>query len=236
MFDLRSLNDLAAEQGWKHQLFLEIFKKKKTKGGPVIGTTAIIHGIKGFPILLEAFNGLKQKHPDAILLVVGDFQYPEDKRLALYKIKQLGLKSQVIITGRVPHTQVLAWMREMDIFVLPSFHEATSNAVLEAMGIGLPIIATNVSGPRALIEDGKDGLLVPPRSVVILTQRLEVLIKNKELRVDLGQSAKEKVQRLFSPEVEKKLWLDVYNCAISQSRLHLPATVCPTEVHSSNRL
>ena len=143
IFDQRSLQELVREQNWRSQVFGETFLRFKSKGGPVVGTASIIQPEKGFSICLTAFIKLQRIHPSACLLIVGDFINPDQKKMVEKQIRKLGLKRRVFFTGLVPYQQVLPWLKEMDIGVFPSLHYGTSNALIEAMGIGLPIIASD---------------------------------------------------------------------------------------------
>src|SRR2546430_16972161 len=105
--------------------------------------------------LLEAFARLPA---DAQLLVVGD---GPDRPALQRRAQRFG--SRVHFTGFVPHVQVPAVLRNVDMLVLPSLYEDLSSALIEAMAAGLPLVATRVGGTPDLVPDGVNGLPVCPR-------------------------------------------------------------------------
>ncbi len=83
------------------------------------------------------------------------------------------------------------------LFVLPSLHESSPNALIEAMGVGLPCIASSVGGVLDLIDDEKNGLLVQPQSSEVLAEAIDSLLTNQELAVYLGRNARRKIEEMF---------------------------------------
>lgn len=209
-FDPWTIREIAVGQGWRFQLFVEKFLRAKSRERVIIGTVGIIRPVKGFPVLLEAFRKLVAFCPKAYLLIVGDFSNPEEKKVRLKQIKALGLNQHVFITGPSPHRHVLAWTREMDIFVLPSLYEGSPNALLEAMACGLPVVASRAGGIPDIATDGVDAMLIPPRDAEALAQQFITLVQNEPLRIRLGEAAKQTVQARFSPADETDAWMQVY--------------------------
>ena len=211
IFDVRALSELVKDHPDRRQVLAESFFRLKSQGGAVIGTAGFLRPIKGFHILLQAVERVVKTHPDTCLLVVGQFARESYKREMLQQIRDRGLKRHVVFTGYVPHRDVLAWMREMDIFAFPSLHEGSPNALLEAMACGLPIAASRVGGIVDIVEDDRDVLLVPADDVDMLSQKLQQLVRDMELRKRLGRAAKQKVESQFSPARETEIWLDIYH-------------------------
>ena len=79
----------------------------------------------------------------------------------------------------------------VDVFCLPSHWEGMANANIEAMSTGLPVITTNVCGHPELIEDGVNGILVPPKQPKILEEKLRALLADAVLREQLGKTARD---------------------------------------------
>jgi glycosyltransferase involved in cell wall biosynthesis len=102
-----------------------------------------------------------------------------------------------VVEFRGATAQPEAALRDLDIFVLPSISEACPNALLEAMTIGLPVVATRVGGIPALVEDGKTGLLVPPGDPLSLARAIIRLIEDPGLAAALAARAREHVQNEF---------------------------------------
>ena len=216
IFDTRALSEITGEHNNRLQILTETFFRMKSQGGTVIGTAGFLRSIKGFHILLQAFERVVKFYPDTCLLVVGQFAQESYKRDMLRQINDLGIKRQVVFTGYIPHREVLAWMREMDIFAFPSLHEGSPNALLEAMACELPIVASQVGGILDIVEDNKDSLLVPAGDADMLSQKLKLLIEDTELRKRLGKAAKHKVENQLSPAQETKIWIDIYYRALDK--------------------
>jgi len=180
------------ESARKSEVVIEGIDKgamKKNKGNYVL-YVGRLDPIKGVDILIRAF---KELPGEVELLIVGDG--PERKKLEAL----VSVANNVSILGSIPHEDVMNLMDNALFLVLPSYSEGFPNVVLESMARGLPVIATNVGGLPALVEDGKTGLLVPPGDVERLREAMEYLIKNDEARCMMGRNAYERVE-LFSWE------------------------------------
>ena len=97
-----------------------------------------------------------------------------------------------------------------DVFVLPSLHESSPNALLEAMGIGMPCIASDVGGIVDLIEDEKDGIRVPPRDSTALASALHRVLTESDFASELGRNARVTVQQKFDSAVSIQKLEEVY--------------------------
>lgn len=146
---------------------------------------------KGFDLLLQAFARVHCVHLDWTLTILGDGPL-RSKLEAL--CEKSGLSGSVSLPGNVrnPHTYLI----NADIFVLSSRFEGFPNAILDAMVCGLPVIATDCrSGPREILRDGVDGILVQPDDVDALAAAMERLISSEAERAELGARAVEVRER-----------------------------------------
>jgi glycosyltransferase involved in cell wall biosynthesis len=121
------------------------------------------------------------------LLLVGDG--PERRKIEDESIA-LGISHLCIFPGWVDRRTVYELLHALDVFVLPSLFEGLSSSLVQAMGIGLPVIASDIPSHREIIKDGFTGLLYPTRNVHILSSKIEQLLDNKCLREVLGRNAK----------------------------------------------
>ena len=141
---------------------------------------------KGFDFLLNAFAPLGNKFPDWVLEIWGEGA----QRGNLENLRdELGLRERVRFPGLTKeHYKTMA---EADIFVLSSRYEGFPNVLGEAMACGLPVVSFDCpSGPSEMIQDGVNGLLVPPESIQELSSSLERLMTSVELRNSLGEQAR----------------------------------------------
>ncbi len=101
-------------------------------------------------------------------------------------------------------------MRTLDVFVLPSFAEGTSNSLVEAMAHGLPIITTNVGGSPDLLTPGT-GILIPPGDSLALADAMQCLASDPALRKQMGQAARDLYLQLFAPDVVLSMLVSTYS-------------------------
>lgn len=156
---------------------------------------------KGFDLLLEAFTRCAPAHPDWSLTIFGEGL---ERTHLESMVLDLGLEKRVELPGRFQSVTDL--VARADLFVLPSRSEGFPNALLEAMAAGVAVVSFDCpSGPREIITDGKNGILVPPEDVDALVTAMDRLMSDDELRDRLGDRAREVSQR-FSVERIMSLW------------------------------
>ena len=111
-------------------------------------------------------------------------------------------------------SDIEAQLRRADAFVLPSLNENLPLALLQAMAVGLPCIATDVGGVREVLDDGA-GILVPPGSVQALIAAMDLLVSRPEVAAELGAAARKRVEERFSlsrcADDHVRLWSDIMN-------------------------
>lgn len=161
-----------------------------------IGVIANIRVAKGHQYLLEAFNHIAPQVPQAYLLICG-FAGDHDLMKTLQRLAAAGGAA-----GRVwfmnSRNDIPEMLHALDVVVSPSLSEGFSNAILEAMAAGKPVIATRVGGSPEQIIDGVTGLLVPPQDAGAIAQALLTLLRSPGLRREMGTAAQRHVQENFS--------------------------------------
>ncbi|MBV9389135.1 MAG: glycosyltransferase family 4 protein [Chroococcidiopsidaceae cyanobacterium CP_BM_ER_R8_30] len=145
---------------------------------------------KGAFDLIRAFANLpvKQKN-DSQLILAGDGELKQGRKL----VESLNLTEHVTFLGWIDASARDELLSKADVFVLPSYNEGLPMALLEAMGWGLPTIATPVGGIPDLVTSNKNGLLVTPGDIQQLSAAMQLLIENETLRLSLGSAARETV-------------------------------------------
>jgi GalNAc-alpha-(1->4)-GalNAc-alpha-(1->3)-diNAcBac-PP-undecaprenol alpha-1,4-N-acetyl-D-galactosaminyltransferase len=144
-----------------------------------------LHPQKGFDLLIQAFAQVRVQHPNWQLTILGEGH----ERDHLEQLRsQLSLTDSVHLPGRV--TEVNDYLKQADLFVMPSRFEGFPMALCEAMAIGTPVLSTDcLSGPREIIADGVDGKLVPPDDIQALAQAISALINNPEQRSTFSKNS-----------------------------------------------
>jgi len=164
-------------------------------GRPVVGTVGRLEERKGHEHFLHAAhtmlaraNGLRPQ-----VLIVGDG--PLRERLAR-QVADLGMAESVRFTGGVADVRLP--LAAMDVFVLPSRAEGMSNALLEAMAAGRPVVATAVGGTSEVLEAGQSGLLVPAEDAGALAEAVLGLLGDRVRAARLAESGRRRVAEEFS--------------------------------------
>lgn len=149
-----------------------------------IGIIATLRSWKGHKYLLKAVAELND--PRLRVVIVGDG--PQRDKLNRLTV-ELGLSRMVRFAGQ--QRDVVPWLQALDIFVLPSYaNEGVSQAVMQAMATGLPVITTPIGSSGDIVKPGLTGLLVPPKDNKALAQAIRSLVDNPQEATKLGQGAR----------------------------------------------
>jgi len=187
----------------------------KPEEGLRLVTTGSLIWRKGHESLLLVLRSLWDSGTRARLSIIGNG--PERQRI-LYTISDLGLDDSVDLLGQLDETQVRDELQQADIFVLSSLSEGISNAALEAMSCGLPVVSTDVGGMAEAIQDGVEGRLVPPRYREAMASAIAQLSGDRELRLRMGAAARDRVVRQFGSDRYTAEWLELLRSAADRHR------------------
>ncbi|MBK8970214.1 MAG: glycosyltransferase family 4 protein [Hahellaceae bacterium] len=170
---------------------------------------------KDFVTVIRALHLLSEEiRPH--LNIVGDG--PERENLEAL-IHELALTKWVTLQGRVRPADMAKYYRGADLFILSSLSEGRPNVLIEAMASALPVIATDISGVRELIQMNKNGLLFLPEDAERLAQCLEQLVTSPNLRHDLGHAARKTIINLASQWSETgKQYAKLYDSLLEENR------------------
>lgn len=168
---------------------------------------------KGVLDLISAFKLVLKSAPDTYLVMAGDTGRTMDRdQDTMHRLKEESsngeLRKKIIFTGFYEHPHRL--LTATDIFVLPSYREGVPRTVCEAMSSGVPVIATNIRGPREEIDDGVTGYLISTHSPEELAEKIAFLATNKGKRTVMGMNAREKAERYFDERFVLARQIEVY--------------------------
>jgi len=165
---------------------------------PLIVTVGHIRRVKGLDVLVRAAAEVRRVHPTVLFLVAGAVQEPDCDRDLRELVRQLDLERNVRFLGKMENEAVWSLLKLCDVFCLPSRSEGMSNALLEAMGCGLPCVATAVGGTPEVLEDGISGYIVPSGDHQAAAARILALLSDPDGARDMGRLARRVVEARFS--------------------------------------
>lgn len=183
----------------------ERYAKQRNHEIVSVGT---LNNNKNHVMLVKAFAGIAAEYPEMVVKLYGH-GYPGSDTTEEIKAcaKALGIEDRVKLMGRCAEIQEAIYRAR--IFVLTSKMEGMPNALMEAMALGLAVVSTDCpcGGPRTLIRDGENGILVPVDDVHALEQALRRILKNPQLEEQLGVQAHRLGEEL-APDKVNKMWQD----------------------------
>jgi len=167
---------------------------------------------KGLKETLEAIRILREENGlEPKVLIVGKVSNPRDEMfLKEYRDLARGLKVEFLHNVDL-HEEVARIYNRSDIYISASYIEGLGLTVMEAMASGLPVIVTNNSGSKDLVEDGRNGFLIEPRNARAIKEKLLILLQNSELRKLMGLESRKKIEELTAEarEGNNKFWSEV---------------------------
>lgn len=213
VFQLAEVRDFFGKENLKSSFIIpnpfvpvdiELVKLEKRK--KIIVSTGRFTEQKGFDILIEAFNKIYKKHLEYTLVIYGDGPL---RNIFERQILNLGIKDKVKLPGFIK--DVSNAIKDAEIFCLPSRYEGIPNALIEAMALGIPVVAADCSpgGAKFLTDNGKRGLLVSRENSDELAEAINYLIENKNIAMEISKKELE-VRELFSPEKIAEQWKNVF--------------------------
>ncbi len=193
------------ENGVDLERFLLLPPPGERSGPRCVGAVANLRAVKGLDLLLDAAARLGSSHPDVVFRVGGE----GEERPALEEgAARRGLGERFLLEGRV--SDVPGFLAELDVAVLCSRAEGMPNAVLEYMAAGRPIVASAVGAVPELIEDGTNGLLVPPGDAAALARAIGRLLADPGLARRLGEAARWRARERYGREAMVRRFEDFY--------------------------
>jgi glycosyltransferase involved in cell wall biosynthesis len=222
-----SLRDVAHEYGVSrgrmrvvgNGINLDVFRpipNLTRRPGRLITTLSADTPLKGFRYLLEAVHELRKRRPNVHLVVIGR---PGLKTGTDAVIRKLALRDAVQFTGYLEAKEIARYYAESAIAVVPSLYEGFGFPAGEAMACEVPVVSTRAGAlPEVVGEDGRSGLLVPPRDSRTLARAIEQLLDRPEQRAAMGEAGRRRVLEHFTWKRAAERTVEVYREVIEERR------------------
>jgi L-malate glycosyltransferase len=191
----------------------------------LMGVVAQLSPWKGQDTAIEALRILREEGIDAHLLLIGSAKFLARATRFDNEGYVAGLRAMVANGGL---EDCVSWMgeqedvpelvRALDVLLLPSWEEPFGRALIEAMALNVPVVATNIGGPPEIIEDGREGYLVAPREPGAWAQAIRRFAEEPRRGWEMGRAGRRRVEEAFSVEHHVASMLDVYERAIASAR------------------
>jgi glycosyltransferase involved in cell wall biosynthesis len=188
----------------------------------LLGVVAQLTPWKGQDTAIEALALLRAQHVDAHLLLIGSAKFAAratrfDNEAYVARLRELiaarGLADRVTLLGE--RSDVPELVRALDVLLLPSHEEPFGRALLEALALEVPVVATSVGGPPELVREGREGFLAPPRQPAAWAQAVQRVLASPERGRRLGQAGRARIAESFGVQGHVEAVLAVYERALS---------------------
>lgn len=174
----------------------------RTEKEHIFVTAGRLEPVKDQTMMIEAFVAFHKNHPDYRLVIYGEGPMHETLQ---EQINGLGLQDAVVLAGRT--NELWNKIACAEAFLLTSEYEGMSNALIEAMCLGLPVISTKVAGATDLIQDGENGFLIDVKDSEALADRMARLADSPDLREQMGCNASEVYEQVRQDKICKQ-WIE----------------------------
>lgn len=161
----------------------------------VFGFVGRINADKGINELIEAFISLKHDNDNLYLMLIG--MMDDSNPISESNLKIANCDSQIIMTGNIPSEKIYSYMTAFDVLVHPTYREGFGKVLQEAMGVGIPVITTNIPGASEVIEKDVSGILVEPKDVNDLKSKMLILHNNPGLCASLACEGRKRAEKYF---------------------------------------
>jgi glycosyltransferase involved in cell wall biosynthesis len=175
---------------------------------------------KGYREFIEAAPRILAKFPHTHFLCIGDelqSDHDASKREFLVRIRDLNLKNRIHFSGM--RSDIPELLGILSVYTLPSYREGMPRSVIEAMAMGLPVVATNIRGCREEVVHGETGYLIPPRSADALAAAVIDLLADPNKAKNFGRAGLSRAWEFFSEKLALERQLGVYMKLIREKGL-----------------
>lgn len=178
----------------------------------ILGCFGRLRAQKGTDVLVEAALSVLPRHPRAMVVFTGRATREHEGFVAdlRARIAAAGLSDRIRFLGELPWAQVVTAYQALDLFVAPARWEGFGLTPIEAMGCGVPVVATRVGAFEAQVAEGETGRLVPPGDAAALAAALDAMLADPVALAEAGRKGRARVERLFDIRREAAELIEVY--------------------------
>lgn len=203
---------------------LEDFKYLEREPGKVVKIIIVGRLVekKGISYAIDAFSKVLAEHQNTELRIIGDGPLKDE---ISGKIAEQNLGDKIVMLGEQTKSAVIHEMMEADIFFLPSLtaengdREGIPVSIIEAQATGLPVVSTVHTGIPEAVTEGESGFLVPEKDTDAMAERLDTLIANPELRIEMGKTGRSHVEKYFDQQRELDQLEELFKNVITYNKL-----------------
>lgn len=185
-------------------------------GSLIVGIVSNFRPVKRVSDLIKAFPDVLKIIKDAFLVIIGDPGIYKNECLDL--IRELGIQDNVRLLGMIDMHDVISYIRCFNVGVMCSESEGLSNAIIEYMACGVPVVATDIPSNRELVENGKTGLLYPVGDINKLSREIIRVLEDKQLGNNMSMQSPERIRERFDESAVMQQYQDFYIKLVSNSR------------------
>jgi glycosyltransferase involved in cell wall biosynthesis len=194
----------------------ELRRRYNLKEGFVIGIVGRTNYNKGQLILIDAMSKIVKHNPDIRVLIVG---HDQQRDQIIERASQHNLTNNIIFTGKLAPQEAHELYSIMDIIAIPSLYEGFGLTAVEAMAVGLPVVASCIGGLKEIVKDKITGFLVEPQNTNQLAGAIVKILEDPEYAAKLGEAGRQRAEEMFSFEVYARTITKLYQWAIDKYRL-----------------
>jgi glycosyltransferase involved in cell wall biosynthesis len=208
--------------------FVRVGAERKRKSSQKILYAGVLIPRKGIQHLVNAFARIARDFPQASLIIAGLAENKSYTEQLKGQTREAGLNGRVEFVGEMPQIKLAGRMQEACVFVLPSYSEGLPRVVYEAMAVGVPVIASAVSGIPDIVQDGVTGFLVQPGDEAALAEKIRWILQHPDESHAMGQRGRMSAERVFSTETYVDAYRQVFEAAqalIANRSGHAPSPV-----------
>ncbi len=168
----------------------ESIYRERSSVAPCLIWVRAFHAVYNPSLAVRVLSLLTAEYPDILLYMLGPDKGDGSLTNTLKLSEELGLSANLRVVGHIAHAEVPRWLDQADIFINTSNYDTAPRSLLEAMANGLCVVSTNVGGVPFMIEEGKNGLLVPPGEPEVMAAAVRKILTDHQLAESLSNNAR----------------------------------------------